>query len=105
MGQRFLEMGLPDSAEAALHRSLEISPNNFYAQRYLSYCPYYRGDINRSIALQEALLQRSSLMPGERMRLLSGHPATPDLPMLYTEQGRFKKTLGLFKPGQLNSIN
>jgi tetratricopeptide (TPR) repeat protein len=97
LGQFYLEMGEPDSAEVALHRALEIEPDNFYAMRYLSYCPFYRGDVQRAIALQEALLERHDLMSGQRIRILAGDPATPDLPVLYAEKGNFAKALTLFE--------
>lgn len=95
LGQRFLEMGLPDSAEVALRRSLELSPNNVYAQRYFSYCAHYRGNTERAIELQNRILEREDLLPGERIRLLSGHAATPDLPQLHAEMGQFGRALEL----------
>jgi tetratricopeptide (TPR) repeat protein len=96
LGQQFLQMGLPDSAKAALQRSLEISPHNVYAQRYISYCVYYSGDTERAIELQNRILERDDLMRGERIRFLSGHEGTPDLPQLHAERGQFRRALELF---------
>ena len=95
LGQRFLEMGLPDSAEVALRRSLDISPDNVYAQRYISYCAYYRGNVERAIELQNRIIERSDLTRGARIRILSGSNSTMDLPHLYAEIGHFNHTMDL----------
>ena len=49
VGQRYYEMGLADSAETAFRRSLEIDPNFFWAQGFISFCHYVRGDLERAI--------------------------------------------------------
>jgi len=94
---RYYEMGLADSAETALRRALDIDPASFFdSQRYISYCHYVRGDLQRAIENHERLLARNDVLPGQRMRLLATS-ATPDLPVLYAENGRFEKALEQFE--------
>jgi len=97
VGQRYYELALPDSAEIAFRRALDIDSTSWHAERYISYCYYCRGDIERAIEIQEQLLSRDYLQPGDRIWLLTRTGYRPDLPMLYAETGRFEKALACFE--------
>jgi tetratricopeptide (TPR) repeat protein/tRNA A-37 threonylcarbamoyl transferase component Bud32/TolB-like protein len=99
-----LAMGSPDSAEAACRRALEIEPDMLYARRYIIFCDYFRGNLERAIENSERLLERSDLVPGQRIGLIIGDWYEPTLPMLYAETGRFRKALQVYdRAGQLAS--
>lgn len=94
---RYIEMALPDSAETASRRALEIDPNHIYPQYHISYCDYYRGNIQRAIETQERILARSDLVAGQRISLLTSNWFTPGLSLLYAESGRFERALEIFE--------
>ena len=97
VSKSYLAMGLPDSAEAASRRALEIEPDFFSAQLHIIYCDYFRGNVRQAIDGYELLLARSDLLPGARVGLLMSGWFTPSLPLLYAECGRFQKALELFE--------
>jgi tetratricopeptide (TPR) repeat protein len=95
LGKRYPGLGLPDSAEAAFLKALEINPNSASLRQGLSYCAYSRGDVDSAIEISERLLERSDLASSDRASILSHTAFWPGLALLYAEAGRFKKALEL----------
>ena len=61
LASRFIEAGLPDSAEVAIQRVVELAPD---WKRYMMYrladLPYYRGDLDGAIKDHEGLYEQFS---------------------------------------------
>ena len=82
LARRFIEAGLPDSAEVAIQRTLEIAPDLKHPLFLLAKLAYYRGDLNVAIDNLEEL--------GSQVNLID----------LYCEAGRYERALELFDEGR-----
>jgi pentatricopeptide repeat protein len=78
LARRFIEAGLPDSAEVAIKRTLEIAPDLKHPLFLLAKLAYYRGDLNGAI---------------DNLEELGSHGTLIDL---YFEAGRYEGALELF---------
>ncbi|UCG51068.1 MAG: protein kinase [Candidatus Latescibacterota bacterium] len=94
---RYLEAGLPDSAESAFRKALEIDPDFLSSQQGLGYCAYSRGDVEGAIDIFEQILIERDLGVGERLPILVNSAFWPGLSLLHAEAGRFEKALDLFE--------
>ncbi len=96
VGQRYYEMALPDSAELAYRRALDIDPTFWYSYRHICYCQFCRGDVESAIQNNWRLLAQDYLLPGDRVWLLTYVSHRPGLPVLFSEIGQFNKALACF---------
>jgi tetratricopeptide (TPR) repeat protein len=87
---------MPDSAEPAFHKALALDPAFVPSMQSLANCAYSRGDPDRAIALNEEILRRTDLMPGQRVEILTNNAFWPGLALLYVMQGRFREALAEF---------
>jgi tetratricopeptide (TPR) repeat protein len=94
LGWRYLQVGLPDSAEAAFRKSLKIDPNNSTA---IGWCAYSKGDVRRAIETWQRVLGRSDLSPGMRIHSLTDVRYGGGLSFFLAEAGRFDEALGCFE--------
>jgi len=78
LARRFIEAGLPDSAEVAIKKTLELDPDLKHPLFLLAKLAYYRGDLNGAIDSLEELGSRGYLID------------------LYFEAGRYERALELF---------
>jgi tetratricopeptide (TPR) repeat protein/TolB-like protein len=86
LASRFIQVGLLDSAEVAMQRTLEMEPDwKTYMLQCFADLPYYRGDLYGSIADHEQLYEQFSD---------SGF-----LQFVYREAGRYERALELFDEG------
>lgn len=89
LGWVFLVAGMPDSAEAAYRRAVELDaawqPENF------SYCAFQRGDVKGAIKTLEAVIARKDLKPDLKWSLTFLSPFNPCLAFFYIEAGQYKK--------------
>jgi tetratricopeptide (TPR) repeat protein len=69
LGQRYWEVGMPDSAEAVFQRVLLLHPGDWLAQQSISSCYYSRGDVNGTIGMLERLVKRPDLLDDQRRRV------------------------------------
>jgi serine/threonine protein kinase len=93
---RYLEIGMPDSAEAISRRVLQAEPNNVEFLTITAYCDYARGDVNQSIELLEQLMKRSDVSDDWRIgKYWVGFG--PGLIMLPVEIGRVAKAFQLLE--------
>jgi tetratricopeptide (TPR) repeat protein len=98
LGWRHLELGQPDSAEAAFKQVLRIDSGNLWAQRGIVACHYQRGDLAKSQESLEQILSRNDLMPITRVQILSSiRFYTGSLSWILAERGRFNKALEIFE--------
>jgi tetratricopeptide (TPR) repeat protein len=87
LASRFIQVGLLDSAEVALQRTLEMEPDwkIDMLQRFAD-LPYYRGDLYGSIADHEQIYEQFSN---------GGY-----LTFVYREAGRYERALELYDEGR-----
>ncbi len=96
---RYLELGMPDSAEAISRRILRADPDNVEFLAIIADCAYARGDVNRSIELLEQLMKRPDVSDDWRVgRFVVGFG--PGLVQLPLEIGRFHKAFQLLAAAQ-----
>ncbi|MFQ5512647.1 MAG: protein kinase [Candidatus Krumholzibacteriia bacterium] len=88
LGRRYLTVGLPDSAEAAYRKAIELDPT-WYPEA-IAYCAYHAGDLERAIAIMEGILGSGELGNGERVRLMIKSLHNIHLAALYREAGRYE---------------
>jgi tetratricopeptide (TPR) repeat protein len=86
LGWRYLQKGLPDSAETAFRRAVELDPN--WNPENFCYCAYYRGDLKGAIACFERLLERKDIAENRRWSLIVLPHVVLNLGALYSEAGR-----------------
>jgi tetratricopeptide (TPR) repeat protein/predicted Ser/Thr protein kinase len=104
IGQGYLHLGLPDSAEAAFRRALEIDPKFFSSRAGISFCSAARGNVGEAIRTAEEILETDDLLPAERREMLIQFAWQPCLSLYYFERGQYEKALGLFdRSGQSGS--
>jgi tetratricopeptide (TPR) repeat protein/tRNA A-37 threonylcarbamoyl transferase component Bud32 len=89
----YLMMALPDSAETASRRALEIDADVARSRGYLAYCEYYRGDIHGAIEREKLIHERHEVDSGTRILWLTSIWFNPGLPWYYAESGRFEEAL------------
>jgi len=97
LGWRYLGLGLPDSAQVAFGKTLEIDPGYYWAHRGMADCAYIEGDVNRAIATCRQTLRRSDLLPGQRVALLTQVRHSSSLAYFHAEVGRFDEALEFFE--------
>jgi tetratricopeptide (TPR) repeat protein len=95
LGWRYLELGQTDSAEEAFQQVLEIDPSFLFAQRGIGSCHYQRGDLDRALETCEQILERSDLLPAERVGIISDIRNWVCLSGIHASAGRFEKALEL----------
>jgi serine/threonine protein kinase/tetratricopeptide (TPR) repeat protein len=95
LGRRYLTLGLPDSAEAAFKRAVELDPQ-WYPEVF-SCCAYHAGDVERAIEILEGILDLTDLPPADRVRMMITSMFNPYLAALYREAGRFRDALVVCK--------
>jgi tetratricopeptide (TPR) repeat protein/predicted Ser/Thr protein kinase len=95
LGQRYLALGLPDSAEAVFHRAVELDPR--WNPENFSYCSYQRGDVKGAIAIVERILEQDDLGAHRRWGLIVLSPFNTCLASLYIEEGRYQKARDLIR--------
>jgi len=93
LGRVLLAMGMPDSAEAAYRRAVELDPK-WYPENF-SYCDYHRGDVGGAITILERVLAQKDLDPDSRYNLTFLSPWNLCLASLYLEAGQYKKVRGM----------
>ncbi len=96
VAMRYLDLAVPDSAETAARRAIEIDPDAFYAHGVIADCYYYRGDLEGAIEANRRILDRDDLAQGRRIMILANIAYWPQLPLLYMEGGRFERALEMF---------
>ncbi len=96
LGLRYLEAGLPDSAETSFRRALEIDADFWWSRLGLGYCSYCRGDAATAIETFERILDSGTASPSDRISLMTDVSFWPGLALLYAETGRLRKALGFF---------
>ena len=89
LGWRYIEQGLPDSAEAAFRRAVELDPD--WIPENFCYCAYHRGDLRGAIACFERLLEQKNLSENRRWNLITICHGNLNLAALYIEAGRYEK--------------
>jgi serine/threonine protein kinase/tetratricopeptide (TPR) repeat protein len=99
LGWRHLEIGQPDSAEAAFKEVLKIDSGNIWGQRGIAACHYQRGDLERSRESLEQILRRSDLMPTTHIQVICElrQAGSAGLSWIFAEGGCFNKALELFE--------
>jgi tetratricopeptide (TPR) repeat protein len=85
LASRFIGVGLLDSAEVAIQKTLEKNPDWYYPVFRLADLPYFRGDLKDAIEQHEQLYEEYSR---------SGF-----LLFVYREAGRYERVLELFDEG------
>ncbi|UCG52217.1 MAG: protein kinase [Candidatus Latescibacterota bacterium] len=96
LGLHYLEIGLPDSAETAFRKALEIDPDFSSSREGLAYCDYSRGDVDGAVGKLEAILESVDLSESDRIRILTDLSSRPSLTVLHVAAGRIEKALDLF---------
>jgi tetratricopeptide (TPR) repeat protein/predicted Ser/Thr protein kinase len=89
LGLRYLAVGLPDSAETAFHKAMQLDPD--WAPENLSYCAYHRGDLRGAIAGFEKILEQRNLDTIKRRNLITVCLQNLNLAALYIEAGRYQE--------------
>ncbi|MFH1843386.1 MAG: protein kinase [bacterium] len=97
LGIRYLGLGFPDSAEVAFRSALRLNPDFFPSQRGVSWCAYSSGDLDSAIILNERLLAKDSLLPGQRVQILTDITFWPGLALLHLELGQYEQALQCFE--------
>jgi serine/threonine protein kinase/tetratricopeptide (TPR) repeat protein len=90
LGLRWLSLGMPDSAEVAFRRAIELDTR---FEISMALCAFARGDVDEAIEILERILARDALLDGERVLILAENRHHPSLSFLYAEAGRFKQSL------------
>jgi tetratricopeptide (TPR) repeat protein len=93
MANRFLALGMPDSAEVAFNRAIAIDPK--LCPEMQGYLAYQRGELKDAIAIFENILEREDLSADERFNLTYWCAFEPCLASLYVEAGRYKRVRNL----------
>jgi tetratricopeptide (TPR) repeat protein/tRNA A-37 threonylcarbamoyl transferase component Bud32 len=96
LGLRYLEVGLPDSAEVAFRRALEIDADFLWSRQGIGYSDYCRGNVDGAIETFEEILKSKGLSSSDRVSIVTDVSFWPGLGLLYAETGRFERALGLF---------
>ena len=95
LGWRYIEQGLPDSAEVAFRRAVELDPD--WTPENFCYCAYHRGDLKGAIVCFEKILEQSNLSDGRRFHLIAICHGNLNLAALYIEAGRYEKMRDVIK--------
>jgi tetratricopeptide (TPR) repeat protein len=82
-------MGLPDSAEGAYRKAMELDPS--WSPENLSACAYHRGDLKAAITGFETMLAQRNLSADRRRYLVLLSQFNVHLAALYVEAGRFEE--------------
>jgi tetratricopeptide (TPR) repeat protein len=93
---RFLGLGMPDSAEVAARRTLELDPR-FGTGGGLPQCAYARGDLKRAISLTEQYLTRGDLPASTRVFRMIAQTGDFGLSSLYREAGRYHESIDVME--------
>ncbi|MEJ2721936.1 MAG: protein kinase, partial [bacterium] len=96
LGLRYLEAGMPDSADTAFRRALSIDPDFYWSQLGLGYTRYCRGDVDGAIHFFETMLAEDDLSPSDRVSIVTDLSFWPGIVLLYAESGRLEKALSVF---------
>ena len=96
LGLRYLAVGMPDSAEAAFQRALEIDPDFIWSRKSIGYVHFCRGDVDRAIEHFDQMLAQG-VSPGDSLRILTDVTFWPGVTLLYAENGRFEKAFEVFE--------
>jgi tetratricopeptide (TPR) repeat protein/TolB-like protein len=94
LGQRYLDLGRPDSAEAAFHKGAELDSKE--SPELFSYCAYQRGDVRGAIAVLDGVLGQKNLSAARRRFLTCSNAFYLHLAALYMEEGCLTKAGDLF---------
>ena len=97
LGRRYLSLALPDSAESAFQQALQIDPDFIYSRLGIAFCAYSRGDLELAIAINEEVLQRKDLLPGQRVQILTANALRTSLAFYHAEAGRYQKAMELYE--------
>jgi len=89
LGWRYLAVGLPDSAEAAFRKAVELDPT--WNPQNFCYCDYHRGDLKGATSCFEKVLEQTNLGELKRHDLVVLSPFGINLAALYIEAGRYQK--------------
>ncbi|MFQ5511004.1 MAG: protein kinase [Candidatus Krumholzibacteriia bacterium] len=96
LGQRYLTVAEPDSAEAAFRKALELDPEFVWSMQGIGYCDFSRGDLDRAIATFEDILRSAHLSRVDSVSILADISFWPGLAFCYLEAGRFAKAIGFY---------
>ncbi len=91
LGYICLAVGLPDSAESAFHKAVELDPRLNPRPPYSVLLAFYRGDLQGATANLEKVLADENLPAYQRRYLIMYSHGSPCLASLYVEAGRYAK--------------
>ena len=77
LGTRFLNLGMPDSAETYFAKALEIKPDFLLSRLSLAYCDFARGNVSHAITRIEQCLAEGGLSPGIRVMVTASSTIAP----------------------------
>ena len=83
----YLSMGMPDSAEIAYQKALDLDPDR--GNEKLAYCAYQVGNLEKAISIFENILSRDDLSNSRRLGLMYGFTHIINLTAFYYEAGRY----------------
>jgi len=91
IGDNFVALGQPDSAEVYFRRAADLDPMNFPAGPAIAMCSYMRGDVEQAIRTRERDLENPDIPPHRRADMTIGTSRDPGIAQLYAEIGRIEK--------------
>jgi serine/threonine protein kinase/tetratricopeptide (TPR) repeat protein len=92
LSRRYVVLGYPDSAEAAVNMARALDPE-FFGDRDLCEYAYFAGDLDRAISIREETLKRRDLSVAERVDMTYMSMFEISLGVLYLEAGRYEEVL------------
>jgi tetratricopeptide (TPR) repeat protein len=87
VGDIYLRLAMPDSAELAYRATLASEPNDFWSAMGMGWCAYARGDLERAIQLLQELYSDQLRAAQGGIQLIMGMDLI-GLPVLYADAGR-----------------
>jgi len=94
LGNRFLSVGLPDSAKTSFSRASMIRPEDWESKYNLALCSYFKGDARSAAVALEALLRHKSWKGGDP--LVGASNEYIGLGEIYLEAGQVDEALRCF---------
>ncbi len=89
VGNVYLGLGQPDSAEAAFREATKIDPE--WRPENYARCAYWRGDLKGAIGIFEKILARQDISANRREELITLSTQGLNMAALYIEAGQYEK--------------
>jgi tetratricopeptide (TPR) repeat protein len=103
LGDSYLRLGQPDSAEASFRRGFPLGLPQEDALDCLARCEYSKGNLEEAARLYEKILAMSDLPAGLRISRLSSYPKYIGAAEVLAASGRFKEAIDAFEKERMNA--